>query len=59
MNKIAKRKLVKTNKWTLEYKPVTEYVRRGTNVDPEVKAPPEKPVARLQEPKEEKWSMAQ
>jgi vancomycin resistance protein YoaR len=52
-------KLVKTNKWTLEYKPVTEYVRRGTNVDPEAKAPPEKAVARLQEPKEEKWSMAQ
>jgi vancomycin resistance protein YoaR len=52
-------KLVKTNKWTLEYKPVTEYVRRGTNADPETKAPPEKPVARLQEPKEEKWSMAQ
>lgn len=52
-------KLVKTNKWTLEYKPVTEYVRRGTNADPEAKAPPEKPVARLIEPKDEKWSMAQ
>jgi vancomycin resistance protein YoaR len=52
-------KLVKTNKWTLEYKPVTEYVRRGTSADPETKAPPERPVARLQEPKEEKWSMAQ
>lgn len=52
-------KLVKTNKWTVEYKPVTEYVRRGTNADPAAKAPPEKPVTRLQEPKDEKFSMAQ
>jgi vancomycin resistance protein YoaR len=52
-------KLVKTNKWTLEYKPVTEYVRRGTSEDPNLKAPPEKTVQRLVEPKDEKWSMAQ
>jgi vancomycin resistance protein YoaR len=52
-------KLVKTNKWTLEYKPVTEYVRRGTSVDPEAKAPPEKPVTRLQEPKDEDFKMGQ
>jgi vancomycin resistance protein YoaR len=52
-------KLIKSNKWTVEYKPVTEYVRRGTNTDPDAKAPPDKPVARLQEPKGESYSMAQ
>jgi vancomycin resistance protein YoaR len=51
--------VVKTNKWTIEYKPVTEYVRRGTSTDPDVKAPPERPVARLQEPKGDDFSMAQ
>jgi vancomycin resistance protein YoaR len=30
-------KVVKTNKWTVNYKPVTEYIRRGTNPDPEAK----------------------
>jgi vancomycin resistance protein YoaR len=30
-------KVVKTNKWTVTYKPVTEYIRRGTNPDPEAK----------------------
>jgi vancomycin resistance protein YoaR len=52
-------KLVKSNKWTIEYKPVTEYVRRGTSEDPDVKAPPEHTVARLQEPKGDDFSMAQ
>jgi vancomycin resistance protein YoaR len=52
-------KLVKSNKWTVEYKPVIEYVRRGTSTDPDAKAPPDKPVARLQEPKGESYSMAQ
>src|SRR4029077_11235011 len=52
-------KLVKSNKWTIEYKPVTEYVRRGPNDDPATKAPPEKPVARLQEPKGDDFKMAQ
>lgn len=52
-------KLVKSNKWTIEYKPVTEYVRRGTNTDPDAKAPPDKPVTRLQEPKGDTFSMAQ
>jgi vancomycin resistance protein YoaR len=52
-------KLVKSNKWTVEYKPVTEYVRRGTNEDPEAKAPPEKPVAHLQEPKSDEFKMAE
>jgi vancomycin resistance protein YoaR len=52
-------KVVKSNKWTFEYKPVTEYVRRGTSTDPNVKAPPERPVARLQEPKGDDFSIAQ
>lgn len=52
-------KLIKSNKWTIEYKPVTEYVRRGTSTDPEVKPPPEKPVTRLQEPKGDDFKMAQ
>ena len=53
------KKLVKSNKWTIEYKPVTEYVRRGTSDDPDTKAPPEKPVAHLQEPKDDDFKMAQ
>jgi hypothetical protein len=52
-------KLVKTNKWTVEYKPVTEYVRRGTNTEPDAKAPSDKPPTRLQEPKNETYSMEQ
>jgi vancomycin resistance protein YoaR len=52
-------KVVKSNKWTLEYRPVTEYVRRGTNEDPEAKPPGEKTVARLQEPKSDDFSMLQ
>ena len=39
-------KVVKTNKWTINYKPVTEYIRRGTNPDPTAKMPEEKPPPR-------------
>jgi hypothetical protein len=35
-------KVVKTNKWQINYKPVTEFVRRGTNPDPTI-LPPEPP----------------
>jgi vancomycin resistance protein YoaR len=52
-------KLARSNKWTVEYKPVTEYVRRGTSTDPDAKVPPDKPVTRLQEPKSESYSLAQ
>jgi vancomycin resistance protein YoaR len=52
-------KVVKTNKWTIEYKPVTEFVRRGTSTDPDAKAPPERPVVRLAEPKGDDFTMAQ
>jgi vancomycin resistance protein YoaR len=30
-------KLVKTEKWSVSYKPVTEYIRRGTSTDPDAK----------------------
>jgi vancomycin resistance protein YoaR len=36
-------KLAKTEKWKVAYKPVTEYLRRGTSEDPKVKAPDLKP----------------
>ena len=36
------KKQVREQKWTVNYKPVTEYVRRGTNKDPDAKAPPVK-----------------
>ncbi|HET9621490.1 MAG TPA: VanW family protein [Kofleriaceae bacterium] len=52
-------KLVKTNKWTVEYKPVTEYIRRGTSTDPDAKAPPTKEVAHLQEPKGDDFTIAE
>ncbi len=32
-------KEIKSEKWTLQYKPVTEYVRRGTSEDPKAKLP--------------------
>lgn len=54
-----KGKVVKKNKWTLVYKPVTEYIRRGTNPDPNAKMPQVKPHHGPKAPKEEKWSMAQ
>jgi len=52
-------KLVKSNKWVVEYKPVTEFVRRGTGTDPDLKTPAEKTVAHLPEPKGDSFSMAQ
>ena len=36
-------KLVKTNKWDLHYKPVTEYIRKGTSKDPDAKKLVQKP----------------
>ena len=53
------KKVVKTDKWNVVYKPVTEYVRRGTNTDPDAKPLPEKTVNHLKEPDGEDWSMAQ
>jgi vancomycin resistance protein YoaR len=52
-------KLVKTNKWTVNYKPVTEYIRRGTNPDPNAKMPEVKEPHGPKAPKSDKFSMAQ
>ena len=51
--------MVREQKWTVNYKPVTEYVRRGTNKDPSAKMPPEKEVHALVPPKSEEWEMGQ
>ncbi len=53
------KKLVKTDKWNVVYKPVTEYIRHGTNTDPNAKPVPEKDVHHLKEPDGEDWSMSQ
>jgi len=36
------KKMVKEQKWMVSYKPVTEYVRRGTNMEPNAEMPKEK-----------------
>ncbi len=55
----SKGKLVKSNKWTVTYKPVTEYIRRGTNPDPNLEPPEVKEPHGPKPPKSEKYSMAQ
>ncbi|HVK83344.1 MAG TPA: VanW family protein [Kofleriaceae bacterium] len=52
-------KLVKSNKWVVNYKPVTEYIRRGTNPDPNAKMPEVKASHGPKAPKDEKFKMAQ
>jgi vancomycin resistance protein YoaR len=52
-------KLVKTNKWDVTYKPVTEYVRRGTNKDPNAKKPEQKESHALHAIDGDNYSMAQ
>jgi hypothetical protein len=52
-------KVVKSNKWVLTYKPVTEYIRRGTNSDPKAKMPVVKESHGPKAPKDEKFSMGQ
>lgn len=49
----------KVEKWRVQYKPVTEYVRRGTNPDPEAKLPKDKPHHGPQAPKSDSFSMSQ
>ncbi len=53
------KKMVREDKWTVNYKPVTEYVRRGTNKDPNAKMPPAKEVHALKAPSSDEYSMAQ
>lgn len=52
-------KLVKSNKWTVKYKPVTEYIRRGTSTDPAAKMPEQKPHHGPKIPKNDKFTLAQ
>jgi hypothetical protein len=44
------KQMVREQKWTVNYKPVTEYVRRGTNKDPDAKMPKEKDSHALKAP---------
>jgi len=53
------KKMVKEQKWTVAYKPVTEYVRRGTNKDPDAKMPKEKEVHSPRIPTSDDFEMAQ
>ncbi|MCA9677698.1 MAG: VanW family protein [Myxococcales bacterium] len=43
-------KQVKEEHWNLNYKPVTEYVRKGTNTDPTLEVPPPPAVHELKPP---------
>jgi vancomycin resistance protein YoaR len=52
-------KTVKTNKWTVLYKPVTEYIRRGTNPSPDAKKSTQKEIHSLHAPTGTGYSMAQ
>ncbi len=52
-------KVVKTNKWTVTYKPVTEYIRRGTNPAPDAKPAVVKEPHGPKAPAGDSYSMAQ
>jgi vancomycin resistance protein YoaR len=43
-------KMVREQKWNVRYKPVTEYVRRGTSTDPKAEMPKEKNLHPLKVP---------
>jgi vancomycin resistance protein YoaR len=49
------KKMVHEDKWTLNYKPVTEYVRRGTSTDPSAEMPPEKKIHALKAPNQDEY----
>jgi hypothetical protein len=51
--------MVREQKWTVNYKPVTEYIRRGTNKDPDAKMPVAKEVHGPTPPKGEEFHLAQ
>jgi vancomycin resistance protein YoaR len=51
-------KLIKTDKWKLRYKPVTEYVRMGTNPDPNLAPPVQEDPHGPTPPKEKEFRMA-
>jgi len=52
-------KIVKSNKWTVTYKPVTEYIRRGTNPSPDAKPAVVKEPHGPKAPSSDTYSMAQ
>ena len=52
-------KQVKADHWTVVYKPVTEYVRRGTNKDPDAKVPVAKEIHPLHAPDSDTFAMSQ
>jgi vancomycin resistance protein YoaR len=54
-------KTVKTDHWTVVYKPVTEYIRVGTNTAPDAKQldPDAKPMHMPKVPSDEPYSMSQ
>ena len=49
----------KVEKWNVAYKPVTEYVRKGTNVDPTIKTPEVKPYHGPKAPKSDSLKIVQ
>ena len=53
------KKMVREQKWTVNYKPVTEYTDRGTSTDPSVKPAPEKEVHGPKPPTGDKFEMSQ
>jgi vancomycin resistance protein YoaR len=50
---------VKEQKWTVRYKPVTEYLRRGTSKDPDAEMPPDRDVHSPFIPSSDDFKMAQ
>ena len=52
-------KQVKEDRWSVQYKPVTEYVRRGTNKAPDAKLPAVKEIHPLHAPDSDSFAMSQ
>lgn len=50
------KEMVREQKWTVNYKPVTEYIRRGTNKDPNAQMPKEKEIHALKVPDEKEFT---
>ena len=51
--------VVKTDRWKLEYKPVTEYVRTGANPDPNLPAPPTRKLHGPKPPSSDSYRLVQ
>ncbi len=49
------KKMIREDKWTLTYKPVTEYIRRGTSTDPNAKMPDKKDLHPLKVPNQSEF----